>query len=165
MSGNVALSFISKSGVHCTWSAAADGHFYDIIVRFSYRHRFLLPAPCNSTFMPSVCKAFVVGPGYAPIPAKLVTKITSGVYVELADLLAENLREQKSKPHTYLDEKLVVSPARKRVVEITDILTWVKAFTIHAWVFCNAHPNCWQDLTQYKLLITQTVRQFPGPAW
>ena len=123
------------------------------------------PAPGNSTFVPSVGKAFVVGPGYAPIPAKLVAKITSGVFVELADLLAENLRAQESEPHTYLDGKLVVSPARKRVVEITDILTWVQAFTIYAWVFCNAHPNRWQDLTRYKLLIMQTARQFPGPAW
>ena len=48
------------------------------------------PAPCTSTFMPLVGKAFVVGPGYTPIPAKLVAKITSGVFVELADLLAEN---------------------------------------------------------------------------
>ena len=51
------------------------------------------------------------------------------------------------------------------MVEITDILTWVQAFTIYAWVFCNAHPNRWQDLTRYKLLIMQTARQFPGPAW
>ena len=33
-------------------------------------------APGNSTFAPSVGKAFVVGPGYVPIPAKLVAKIT-----------------------------------------------------------------------------------------
>ena len=63
------------------------------------------PAPGTSTFAPSVGKAFVVGPGYAPIPAKLVAKITSGVFVELADLLAENLRAQESEPHTYLDGK------------------------------------------------------------
>jgi len=56
------------------------------------------PAPGTSTFTPSVGKAFVVGPGYTPIPAKLVAKITSGVFVELADLLAENLRAQESKP-------------------------------------------------------------------
>ena len=50
---------------------------------------------------------------------KLLAKITSGAFVELAE------------PHTYLDGKLLVAPAKKRVVEITDILTWIQAFTIY----------------------------------
>ena len=39
-------------------------------------------------------KAFVVGPGYAPIPYKLVGKITGGQFVDLADLLSDNIRAQ-----------------------------------------------------------------------
>ena len=62
---------------------------------------------------PSVEKAFVVGHGYAPIPGKLVAKITSGAFVEFADLLAENMRAQEAEPHTYLDGKLLVAPAKK----------------------------------------------------
>ena len=63
---------------------------------------------------PSVEKAFVVGHGYAPIPGKLVAKITSGAFVKLADLLAENIRVQEAEPHTYLDGKLLVAPAKNR---------------------------------------------------
>ena len=37
---------------------------------------------------PSFDKAFVVGPGHAPIPTKLVSKITGGQFVDLADLLS-----------------------------------------------------------------------------
>ena len=70
---------------------------------------------------PSVGKAFVIVPGYAPIPGKVVAKITSGAFVEFADLLAKNIRAQEAKPHTYLDGKLLVAPAKKGVVEITDI--------------------------------------------
>ena len=65
----------------------------------------------------------------------------------------------------YLDGKLVVAPAMKHLVEITDILTWIQAFTIYAWIFCSIHPTHWWDLTQSQLLILQTARQFPGPAW
>ena len=115
--------------------------------------------------MPSVGKAFVVGPGYAPIPGKLVAKITSGAFVELADLLAENIRTQEAEPHTYLDGKLLVAPAKKRVVEINDILTWIQAFAIYQWIFCSTYPSRWQDTTQYKLLILQMASQFPGRAW
>ena len=103
--------------------------------------------------MPSVRKAFVVGPSYAPILGKLLAKITSGAFVELA------------KPHTYLDGKLLIAPAKKRVVEIIDILTWIQAFTIYQWIFCSTYPSRWQDTTQYKLLILQMACQFPRPAW
>ena len=89
-----------------------------------------------------------------------MTKITSGTFVELA----ENIRAQKAEPHTYLDGKLLVAPAKK-VLEITDILTWIQAFTIYQWIFCSTYPSRWQDTTQYKLLILQTASQFPGPAW
>ena len=94
-----------------------------------------------------------------------MAKITSGAFVELADLLVENIHAQEAEPHTYLDGKLLVAPAKKRVVEITDILTWIQAFTIYQWIFCSTYPSRWQDTTQYKLLILQTASQFPGPAW
>ena len=114
---------------------------------------------------PSVGKTIVVGPGYAPFTGKLVAKITSGAFVELVDLLAENIRAQEAEPHTYLDGKLLVAPAKKRVVEIPDILTWIQAFTIYQSIFCTTYPSRWQDTTQYELLILQTACQFPGPAW
>ena len=124
-----------------------------------------IPATSTICAMPSLNRPFVVGPGYSPIPEKLVTKIRTGQFVELADLLAENLKAQESEPHTYLDGKLLVSSSKKRVQEITDIITWVEAFTIFSWIFCSAHPSRWQDLTQYKLLIIKTSHQFPGKAW
>ena len=72
-----------------------------------------VPSTNSPTLVPSVGKAFVVGPGYAPIPGKLVAKITSGAFVEHADLLAENIRSQEAEPHTYLDGKRLVAPAKK----------------------------------------------------
>ena len=72
----------------------------------------LVPSTSSPTLAPSVSKAFVVVSGYVPIPGKLVAKITSGAFVELADLLAENIRAQEAEPHTYLDGKLLVVPAK-----------------------------------------------------
>ena len=109
-------------------------------------------------------KAFVVGPGHAPIPAKLVKKITSGEFVELADLLSTNLRAVDLEPQSFLDGKLLVS-RKRRLVEVEDILTWTEAFTIYQMVICASHPYRWSDLTKYKLLIIQTARHAPGRSW
>jgi hypothetical protein len=67
----------------------------------------------------------VVGPGYAPVPNKLVTKITAGMFIELADLLAENIKAQEIEPQAFLEGRLLVSSSKKRVVEVTDILSWI----------------------------------------
>ena len=83
----------------------------------------------RSVVLPSREKAFVVGAGHAPIPAKVVSKIINGQFVDLADLLSANLRAVDQEPHTVLDGKLLVSEKR-RLVEISDILTWTEAFTI-----------------------------------
>ena len=57
-----------------------------------------------STF-PNLNKAFVVGPGYAPVPYKLVSKITGGIFVDLADLLPDNIQVQEIEPPTVFGGK------------------------------------------------------------
>ena len=110
-------------------------------------------------------KAFIVGPGHAPIPSQLVSKIIGDQFVELADLLSANLRAVEQEPQTFLDGKLMVSLSKRGQVEIKDILTWTEAFTIFQMVLCAAHPHRWPDLLKYKLLIIQTARHFSGSAW
>ena len=85
--------------------------------------------------------------------------------MELADLLTVNLSAVEHEAQTFLEEKLLVSNAKRRQVEIQDILTWTEAFTIFQLVLCATFPLRWSDLTKYKLLIIQTARQHPGLAW
>ena len=117
-----------------------------------------------STF-PNLNKAFVVGPGYAPVPYKLVSKITAGHFVDLADLLLDNIRAQEIEPQAFLEGKLVVSGSKKRVIEIADIVTWIDAFTIFSMILCHTFPSRWKDLNQYKLLIIQPARRFSDKSW
>ena len=91
-------------------------------------------------------------------------KIKAGKFIDLANLLPDNVKAQDSEPQTYMDGKLLVS-TKKRVPEITDIVTWVTAFTAFMWILCCTHRSRWQDMTQYKLLILQTAHQFSGKAW
>ena len=86
---------------------------------------------------PNLNKAFVMGPGYAPITYKLVTKITAGLFLDLAGLLPDNIRTQEIEPQAFLEGKLVVSGSKKRVIEIADIITWIEAFTIFSMILCH----------------------------
>ena len=118
----------------------------------------------SSTF-PNLNKAFVVGPGYAPVPYELVSKITAGHFVYLADLLPDNIRAQEIEPQAFLEGKLVVSGSKKRVIEIGNIVTWIEAFTIFSMILCHTFLSCWKDLNQYKVLIIQTARRFSDKSW
>ena len=100
----------------------------------------VVPVPSTSISLHVVSRNFMVGPGYAPILTKLVSKITGGSFVELADLLPNNLKMADSESRTYSEGKLLVTPSKKRAVEITDIVTWVEAFSIYMLVLCALHP-------------------------
>ncbi|CAB3984883.1 Hypothetical predicted protein [Paramuricea clavata] len=81
--------------------------------------------------------SFIVGPGYAPIPAKTVGAITAGKYINLADLLPENSYavDESNEPHLLLDGRLVLTGMIKKPrKEIVDIVSWVEAFSIYALI-------------------------------
>lgn len=67
----------------------------------------------------------MIGPGYTPIPYKLVANITGGQLIELADLLLDDIKAQDMEPQAYLEGKLLVTGTKKQVVEVTDIVTWI----------------------------------------
>ena len=95
----------------------------------------------------------------------MAKKIIEGQFVELADLLTVNLRAVEQEPQTFLEGKLLVSNAKRRQVEIKDILTWTEALHNFPAVLCVTFPLHWLDLMKYKLLIIHTARQHPNLAW
>ena len=109
---------------------------------------------------------FIVGPGYSPVPAKLVLQIRGGKFVDLSELLAANLVSTEAEPQVMLDGRLVLSaPPKKPCWRIEDITTWTEAFTVHSLVLSSFFPHRWKDLSMYKLLILRIARQFSGRVW
>ena len=86
------------------------------------------PAP-NIALGPE--KAFSLGPGRAPIPPKLVTKILSSKFVDLSELLPENLDDPLSNTTSSTIENSTIVPvsrsSRERKTDL-DILSWVECF-------------------------------------
>ena len=109
---------------------------------------------------------FVVGPGYSPVPFKVVSQITAGKFVNLEDLLAENITMPEQEPQLWFNVQLVLSHTpKKRKRPIMDIASWMEAFSIFYLILCSSFPHRWRDLKSYKLLILRTYRQFSGFCW
>ena len=121
---------------------------------------------CLLANTPPLNQPFVVGPGYSPIPYKVVSQIVAGKYVNLEDLLPENISIQEPEPQLHFDGRLILSNApKKNKKQITEIVSWVEAFTIYSLIIGKFFPNRLEDLLKYKLLILRTYRQFSGSAW
>jgi hypothetical protein len=109
--------------------------------------------------------AFVVGPGFLPVPGKTVTNIISGQYIDLATLLAKPSDMRSPSPLIYIDGQVVVSHASKPARRLTDISQWLQAFTIYMLIMVTYLPNRAADLVRYQLLILRMYTQFGGLAW
>ena len=106
------------------------------------------------TLLPAARQAIPVQPLSRPARRQLIHRFRLS-FVELGDLLTENMRAQEAKPHTYLDGKLLVAPVKKRVVEINNILTWIQAFTIDLLqYFGRILPSisCWSSRRRLSFL-------------
>ncbi|KAK2547342.1 hypothetical protein P5673_032746 [Acropora cervicornis] len=115
---------------------------------------------------PLLDQPFIVGPGFSPVPAKLVAQIVAGKYIDLSDLLAVNLVQREPEPQLLFDGRLVLtSQLKKQRRRIKDIASWMEAFAIFSLILASHFPNCWKDLMQYQLLILRTYRHFSGRVW
>ena len=115
---------------------------------------------------PILHQPFVVGPGFSPVPAKLVSWIVAGNFVELHKLLSTNLVLNEPEPQLLFDGRLALTLTPKKPKQhVDDITSWLEAFSIYCLILSSHFPHRWKDLMQYQLLILRTHRQFAGRVW
>ena len=86
--------------------------------------------------------------------------------MNLEDLSAENITMSEQEPQLWFNGQLVLSHKPKQQKRpITDIASWMEAFSFICLILCSSFPHRWRDLTSYKLLILQTYRQFSWFCW
>ena len=128
-----------------------------------------LTGPSLSLPSAGISSAFILGPGCPPILSKLVTQILGNKFIELSELLPENLESPSCESSSFTIEGGAIVPitkvSSKRKQEITDILTWVECFTSYVTVISTSFPSRSCDLLSYMALIIRMAKRYTGNYW
>ena len=118
----------------------------------SYQSQPLPPASAPTT------PPFQLASSFAPIPGKLTRRIQALEFVEMRELLPDNL---------VLAERLEtllarLTPAKSpEQQEVGSLLTWVSSIAVVA----QAHPDRVADMLAYMRLIIREARKYGGNGW
>ena len=108
---------------------------------------------------------FIVGEGLPVVPAKLATKIQRGEFVDMADLLKDNLeaeRRRLSVAGGVMASLLAGKPPRR---EVPDLLSWLTSFGMYASILTEKHPQLTLGLWAYQTFMVREARRCGGHGW
>jgi len=109
-------------------------------------------------------KPFVLSEGLPPIPHKLAARIMRGEYVDMAELLRDNLEAQRRATGISAQTQ-GPSHLQKHRREIPDLLSWVQCFGTYMAVLTSKHPDRVRQLLAYQTLIVREARRCGGRGW
>ena len=116
-----------------------------------------LPLP-----LPPVSGDFLISANFPPIPAKLVQKIRRLEFVELNQLLPDNLVSFPNQDSELGDQKL--PRERKKLPPIDDIPSWYLAMLLYTATCHATYPHKTGEMLAYMASILQTSFNYPVEA-
>ena len=116
------------------------------------------PLPSPHPIGPSTHAGIVLSPAAEPFPRKLVEKVRSGQFIEMRELLADNITPihqlesiQGCNPlHT-------LGPTRPRLREVSSLPTWCYCFLGYMAIL-TSNPSTRDQLAYARLVIKETLR-------
>ena len=104
---------------------------------------------------------FVFSQGFPPVPAKLVGKILRLEFVDMAELLRDNIEaERRRGSHV----ESASNPKRPRR-EVPDILSWLQCFGIYISVTASKFPERVPHMLAYQTTLVREARRCGGSGW
>ena len=100
-----------------------------------------------------------------PVPARLVTRITAGQFVEMRDLLGDNiaLSQRVEEAHTSFPNYILPASSRPRLREVSSLPSWLYCFLGYVSVL-SSDPVVRDRLTYARLMIREALRH-GGRGW
>ena len=108
---------------------------------------------------------FTLSEGLPPVPAKLVQKIQRGDFVDMAELLRDNMELERRQPATEGQRNAIWPAGKANRREVPDILSWITCFGMYASVVCDKTPGRVRELLTYQTVLVREARRCGGKGW
>ena len=95
------------------------------------------------------------------VPAKLMKKILRGEFVDMAELLKDNI-EMERRRQIAGEGSQGQRPSRR---EIPDFLSWLYCFSLYVAVVCSKYPAKAKDLWAYQAMMVTEQQKCGGRGW
>ena len=114
---------------------------------------------------PPPSTGIILSPASDPIPARLVRRIQSGDFVEMRELLADNISlfNQSSELHSISAITAVPPALRPQIREVPSLISWVYCFAAYAAV--RTQDPFTRDMLSYARLIIREALRHGGRGW
>ena len=125
----------------------------------------ILP-PLTTTSLPVTrATGIILSPALQPIPARLVQRIQSGEFVEMRDLLSDNiaLHDQLEAVHGPFLAASTPGSSRPRLREVPSLISWVFCFI--AYMAVRTQDLATRDQLAYCRLIIREALRHGGMGW
>ena len=106
---------------------------------------------------------FIVSEGLPPVPQKLVAKILRLEFVDMAELLQDNVEAERRRGKN--DTPCSSSAHRTARREIPDILSWTQCFGIYVSVMASKYPTRVPMMLAYQTTLLREARRCGGAGW
>ena len=97
---------------------------------------------------------FILGDTFPVVPAKLVKWILKGGFVDMAELLKDNMEAERRRL-TCAEGVSSTSPQR----ELPDLSSWLYYYSLFAVIVCSKHPEKSQEMWAYQTMLIGEARR------
>ena len=106
---------------------------------------------------------FLFSDGFPPVPAKLVGKILRLEFVDMAELLRDNIDAERRQGRQR--EAAGVPAKQQQRREVSDILSWIQCFGIYVSVVASKFPERVSRMLAYQTTLVREARRCGGGGW
>ena len=107
------------------------------------------------------CQPFRFSEGFPPVPAKLVAKILQLEFVDMAELLRDNMKAEKRRSIREEATNQGKTPRR----EVPEILSWIQCFGIYVSEMASKYPERVQNMLAYQTTLVREACCCGGRGW